>query len=179
MSWPRSRSLSGCSCVSEPQLFEPLALDLHEALVGEVGEGRAAPERRRLPESRGRGRGVSGGASSASRIDELRAPDGIDVPWLDGEDVAAGPGLEPGGLGAEDLAQVRDVHPEASGGGLHRRGRPHLLDQPLGGDDLVGVEEQQRERRPLLAATEGHQPAVDAGLQRTEHPDVQRHEHPF
>jgi hypothetical protein len=41
------------------------------------------------------------------------------------------------------LAESRDVHPQGGGGVLGGVLAPELVDQPVGGDDLVGVEEEQ------------------------------------
>ena len=66
------------------------------------------------------------------------------------------------------LAQLGDVHVQA----LRDRGRrslpPQLGDQPVGGDDLVGVQQQDRQQGAALAGTDGHRPTVVVHLERTE-----------
>ena len=51
---------------------------------------------------------------------------------------------------AELLAQPRDVDLELLRGRRRRRLAPQLVDQPIGRDDLVGVQQQDREQRALL-----------------------------
>ena len=55
---------------------------------------------------------------------------------------------------------------------LRDRGRrslpPELGDQPVGGDDLVGVQQQERQQCAPLAGTDGHRPTVVVHLEWTE-----------
>ena len=103
---------------AEAQLVQPADLALSERVVGEVGEGRPAPEGERFSERRGRVLGVAGGQLSPSLLDE--APEPVDVqlvrPHL--EHVTAGmrtqdPGTRLGRriprVGLERLPQTRDI----------------------------------------------------------------------
>ena len=53
------------------------------------------------------------------------------------------------GAGAERLAQPRDARLERAGVRLRGLLRPQLLDQPARRDDLVRVEQEQREQAAL------------------------------
>jgi hypothetical protein len=74
----------------------------------------------------------------------------------------------PGGL--EDLAQLRDVHLEGVRRCLGRVGRPESLDQAIARDDLVGVEEEDREESALLVPSERDRTAAFVDLERPENP---------
>ena len=71
-------------------------------------------------------------------------------------------------VGAERLAQLRDVHLQGVRGRPRRRLAPQLVDQPLHRDDLVPAQEQCREQRPLLRAPESEGAAAEAHLERAE-----------
>jgi hypothetical protein len=55
---------------------------------------------------------------------------------------------------------------------LRNRGRrslpPELGDQPVSGDDLVGVQQQYRQQCSPLAGTDGYRPTVVVHLEWTE-----------
>jgi hypothetical protein len=68
----------------------------------------------------------------------------------------------------QDLPETRHVGIE----GGTRRGRrtfpPHTVDQPISGDDLVRVEEEDGKRRSLLRTTERKNPTFAPNLQRSQ-----------
>ena len=49
---------------------------------------------------------------------------------------------------------------------------PELVDQPVGGNDLVGMEEEGGQQRSRLAATEGHLTASVPDLERPQDPKL-------
>ena len=53
------------------------------------------------------------------------------------------------------LAQPRDVDPQRGGSVLGRVVAPELVDQPVGGDDLVGMEQEHGEERTRLGPANG------------------------
>jgi len=93
----------------------------------------------------------------------------IELLGLDLQHVARGSAARQ--LSAESLPQPRDVH-------LHRlcrpsgRLHPERIDQPLCGDDLVRVQKEDGQHRPLPRPSERERTPVAAGLERTEDPKV-------
>ena len=73
---------------------------------------------------------------------------------------------------AERLAEPRDVDLERVAGGGGRVVGPQLLDQPIAGHDAVGLQQQDREQRPLLGAAEREPVTVRADLERAEDAEV-------
>jgi hypothetical protein len=72
----------------------------------------------------------------------------------------------------ERLAQPRHVSLQGLG---CRRGTtltPQLVDQPIGRQRLVGMQQQQREQRALLAPAERHHTALIEDLERAEDAEV-------
>jgi hypothetical protein len=63
---------------------------------------------------------------------------------------------------------------QRGGGRIGRRSVPQLVDQPVARDRTVGVEEEQREQRPLLRTTKRDPAIVLDRLQRTEDPELDR-----
>jgi hypothetical protein len=53
-------------------------------------------------------------------------------------------------------------------GGLRRLARPDRVDQRVGSDDLVGVDQEDGEERALLRRPEVRPPAVNGRFERTE-----------
>ena len=144
----------------EVQLLQALALGLRPGLVGDVGEWVAAPQRERVGEvdagvvEATALAGFDGGghvALEAGRIDLFRR---------DVEHVARWPGHQHGGrcpggaVRLEHPPQVRHVGLE----GRRRRGRrlavPELVDQAVDRDDPSGLEEEQRQERPVFGRAE-------------------------
>ena len=107
-------------------------------------------------------------ASSVSRSNRLRSS----CSAADVEDVAGRPGLEPRLL-AERLAKLGDlaVHLRRRRDG--RAPRVELVGEPVDRDDPVRVQEQDRERRPLLRPAELHRPVGPDDLERAEDPELE------
>ena len=131
----------------------------------------AAPARaqaRRVEERRGLDM-VSLHPCPPSLVEEALTAIGVHLLGADDEGVAPRLGLHAGGRIAECLADVRHVHTEAAGGGVHRGIGPDLVEEPFGRDELVGVDQQHGEYGALLPTTERHGPAVDEDLERSQH----------
>ena len=73
---------------------------------------------------------------------------------------------------SQRLAKLRDVDLEALRGGRRRTVAPELVDQAIGGDDLVAVKEQNGEHRALLRSAEGDLTSLRADLERPEDPKL-------
>jgi hypothetical protein len=154
----------------ETDLLEPDDRGLREALVGDVGERRTAPQRQRLAEPRrGLGRHAAGEQAPSLVHEPLEAvevefvrPDPHDVPRRARRQHVL----------RERLAQPRHVDPQRRGGTLRRLVPPQFVDQPLRGDDLVGMQQEHREQRPGPATAKRHGTAVDAHLERPQDPEL-------
>ena len=141
----------------EPRFVETRRVGAHERLVGDVGERRAAPERERLRE--------------AAVGDELLEAGGVQLAGLDPQQVAGGARDDP--VGSERLAEGVDVHLERAADARGRILAPHGVDQPVGRDRFVAVEQQEREQRSWALPPERQGlPAVPEHLQRPEHPEL-------
>ena len=81
-------------------------------------------------------------------------------------------GAERGGLVAERAADLEDGVLERLRRGRRRALAPERVDQPLGGDDLVAVDQQQREEGALPPAGERVRRGSVHELERTEDPIV-------
>lgn len=68
----------------------------------------------------------------------------------------------------ERLAEMRDVALEHVHRRLWRRVAPDLIDQPVGRDDLIRVQEEQRENSPLLRAAERERSPIRSDLERAQ-----------
>ncbi len=123
---------------AESGFLEPRSLRLGKRLGGEVGERRPAPERKRL-------------ARPTVGNEVLEALD-VALALLDAEHVARCAGHDP--VGAERVAKRVDMYLERVRGAGGGRVSPDPVDQPVGRDRLVGMEQQEREQRPRSSATE-------------------------
>ena len=132
----------------QPQLVELPDLGLGERLVREVGERRAAPEGECGAQLVRRPHGLRSPRLPAQPLEHRE----VELLRLDVQDVAGRARGQP--LGAELAPQPHDVDLDA----LRRRGgrrlSPQLGDQPVGGNDLVRVQQQEGEQRTLLEAAE-------------------------
>ncbi len=120
----------------EAKLLQPPDRRLGERLIGDIRERSAVPERECLPQLRG----GNGRLGVASVLDEPLEPMEIELVRLHSQEVA-GRARDHELLPAERLPQLRNAHAE---GGRACRGRmvsPQIVDQPIRGHDLVGVEE--------------------------------------
>ena len=150
----------------QPELLEARDLRLREGLEGEVGEWLPAEERQRLAERKGRicRREVACCGHEALEMEnvELLGSQLDPVPGRAREDR----------LFSQPLPQPR--HVDLHGLRRARRGlaRPELVDQPIGGDDLVRVEKQERKERALLAVAQHDRLAMLDDLERSEQPEL-------
>jgi hypothetical protein len=104
----------------QPQLLETAGLELHEALVGEVGKRRPAPERERPAQLRRGGDEVTVRARRTRFLAEALETLQVELSRLEVQHVPGRPGDEDLTVGAEQLAQPRDVPVQRGRGGLRR-----------------------------------------------------------
>jgi hypothetical protein len=157
---------------AQAEFLEPLDLTPRERVVGEVRERRAAPERKRRVELRHRGLSLSAGESAPTVLEEPLEPLGVELRRLDLEEIAVAARFEQPRVAVERFAQPGDVSAQRLGGGRWRRVPPELVDQRVGGDDLVCAEQQDRKERTLLPSAELYPPVSVSHLQRPEDPEI-------
>ena len=149
---------------SDPQLLEPRDLGLRELLVGDVVQRRASPQCERLLERPLRSLRVTGREQRAALVEETDEAVGVDLVPTRLEYVAAAARAQP--IRVEQLAQSRDVRLQA----LVCRRRLHaaveVFEQPIGRNDLVAAQQQNREESALPRAAEFQRTPIDNGLER-------------
>jgi hypothetical protein len=82
------------------------------------------------------------GHATAGARDETAHPVGVEEGGVHHQAVApVGGGDRIATVAAEGLAQLRDIDLDGFSGGRRRRHAPELIDESLGGDELVRVQE--------------------------------------
>src|SRR5215204_5860817 len=156
----------------EPLLLEPRDLRLRERLVAEVGERTPAPQRERLPQLVGGGGRVAPLERLAAGVRQRGEALGVQLSGRDAQHVAAALGPQRAGLRPERAADLEDGVLERLGRRRRRGLAPQGVDQPLGRDDLVAVDQQQRDQRALPPAAQPYRRGSVDDLERTEDPVV-------
>ena len=167
----------------QPQILQAGRLARDERLLAEPRKRRAAPQRERRLERRGGALRVAcrelAPALSDEPLEVVRIqPIGIQpqlIAVLAGNDGGA-PTIA--GAGVERFAQARHVYLQRLRRGRRRMLSPQLVDQPLHRKRLVGVQQEQRQQRPLLVPRGRHVATLIEGLQRTEDAEVHQKERP-
>ena len=150
----------------QAQLLETPDLGLGENLVSEVRQRRSTPERQRLTEQLGPfGRFALTGPS-----DESLEPQQVELFRLEPKPVAGRPGLEQ--FRPDRLAELGDEVLERGPRRPRRALAPEELDQPLGRNHVVHVEQEQREQGSLLLSGQRYRHPVVEHLERPEDPEV-------
>src|SRR6266545_5120692 len=147
----------------DPQLREPEQLALGERLVAEVGKRVAAPQRQCLAQPR---RPLLGLVGPPRRHHQRLEAGQVQLAGIDPQPIAGRVGPDP--LRAEQLAQRGDVAVQRRRGAGRRRLPPERLDEPVGADHLVPVQEQHRQQGALLRPPRGEVAVAVEDLERTE-----------
>ena len=119
----------------QPDLLEPGDRRLGEALIGEIRQRWTSPEREGVAEPLRRVGRQAASEQAPSLVHEALEAVEIERIRLDPDDVAGRSGRQH--VPRKRLAQSRDVDPQRGGGVLGRVVAPELVDQPVGGNDLV------------------------------------------
>ena len=140
----------------QPRFLEPRRLRLRERLEGEVGERLPPPERER--------------AVRVAVGDQAREAVDVELVGVDADDVARRPGDDP--VGADRPAERVHVHLERARRARRRLLAPDPVDQAVGRDDVVRVEQELREQgaRPRPAERD-RRTVVSDHLHRPEQPE--------
>ena len=127
-----------------------------ELRVGELGQGRTAPQGERCVQASDCLVPVAGIELGGAARRQGREPSGIDIVGRDVELVARRTGDdEPtSDVGLEGLAKLGDVDLDGMRRGPRRMLTPQQFDQPIDRDDLAHVHEEDRQDRALLRRSE-------------------------
>jgi hypothetical protein len=149
-------------------LLQPGDLVLGERLTRELDERRAAPKGESLAKLHRPLLRFDGPRLGHQSLEAFE----VEVAGLDVEHVTARLPLER--FGTEEPAERVNLV-------LKRRARrpggfvpPEVIDEVVLREWLIGVQEQEPEKRPLLRSRHGEEHAVPANLERTEDPKVER-----
>jgi hypothetical protein len=149
----------------DTKLLEPRDLPHEPRLVSEVCKGSPTPETQSFGEL---GRSIASGQRLGLGNETLE-PVEIDRVRIRPQHVSPRPGDQD--VPADVLPQPRNVIVERCRGVGRRPAAPEILDQPVGADDLVGMQDQQGEHRPALRPAHLEEVAVGHHLERSEHPE--------
>lgn len=140
-------------------------------LYGREGLGRDIRERWPPPEREGIGEqaGALGRSCFCSGGGEVLEALEVELARFDSDRIAGGMALD---AIAEHLAQPVDLVLQGGLWQLRRPRGPQPVDETLGRNDLVGVQEQQREKRPLTRAAQRQRPPFLEHLDRAEYPEL-------
>jgi hypothetical protein len=155
---------------AEPDLLEAGPVGMEPLAVAGVGQDFAPEQGQRLGGGLQRRVGVTVAAGRGRVRGQRGHPEGVDPAGIEGQGVAAMPAGDHGRVG-QGPAQLGRLGLE----GVAARGRgglaPQVLDQPLGRDDLPGVQGQADQQLGGLARRHRERPAVAPDLEGAEHPD--------
>jgi len=166
--------LGGCKLLQcgEPELRQSADVLLGELLIHEIGEWRTAPQFKRRTQDGHASIWVAVAEPAQAIRDELREATGIDRLRVSLEHVPGRPGADHSvsGQRLDGLPQLRDVNLDRVHGRARRVSRPHQVDQPVGGDDLVGVQDQDGQHGPLLGRPEVGRDPIGQDLKGSQNP---------
>ena len=132
----------------EAQILQTRGLGPRESVIGEVRKGRPAPERESLPQRLG-----------AALRDQLLETLQIELSLRDAEHVTAPLRRDP--LTPKRLAQPGHVNLESLLRRVRRRLLPERIDQTIGRDDLVGIQQEHGKERARLPNDLQRQPVLE------------------
>ena len=161
----------------QPQFLETLALRADRWLEREIREWAPPPEGLARPKGRDGPFGVAVVAGASTVRKELLERMQIGLARLDPDQIPGRARDQPFLCVAVDgkrFAQPRDVHVERMVGAPGRRVGKQPVQQAVAGDDPVGVQQEQREQRPLLRAANRNRSAVHPHFERPEDRELHR-----
>ena len=147
----------------QSQLVQTRDLSLAERLIGQIGKRRTTPEGECVAQ---RPRGRRRLCRRACLGHQLLEPVQVELARPQPQLVARRARHEQPVLRGERLAKPRNSYRQRLRAVPRRGSAPQLVDQPVPRDDLIGVEQKQRQQRPLLCAPEGQLTAAVDRLQR-------------
>ena len=160
----------------QPELGQAHGIGGGEVVVGELGQGIAAPQAEGPGQQLEGLAGVPPGDGPAGAVTQVVEAREVDPLGPDPQGVAAGMRLEVVGRAgrAEDPADARDDGLQGVAR-LPRRLAPEGVDQAVARDHLAVPQEQDRQQRALAGARDLERTSVRPQLERPEDPVLDRH----
>jgi hypothetical protein len=135
----------------------------------EVGEGGAGPQRERIAQGRARAAGAP--LRESCLVQEVFEACRVEIVLGDAQHVAGDAAFDV--LGPDRFSKVRDVAVERPARRVRRILAPHLIDQGVCRYQLVHSNQEVRQHRSLLGASERNRAVVDRHLERAQ--DLEPH----
>jgi hypothetical protein len=171
----------------EIQLLQLRDRNLGKRLVGEVRERRTAPQPQGIAQRPGSLAQLARCQRLASPLDQASKPVEVKLTRTYSQQVPVGAGDEhrirsvasslvavvdrTGPAVIKGLAQSRDMRLQGSRRGRRRPLAPQTINQPVSRHDLIAVQQQDRQQRPLLLA-QRDRPVTVPNLDRAEDPKL-------
>ena len=150
-------------------LLESGRLRVSHRLLGEVGERGSAPETERVAEILGCVRWPPGREGLGSALDQALVAGQVELVGIESQRVARAMRFDP--VRPERLAEAVDVHLERRDRRPRGLGAPQDVDQPVSRHDDLGVQEQERQQRPLLGCAQLQWAVLAGRLDRPQNPE--------
>ena len=160
----------------QTKLLEALDLDARERLELEIGERPPLPQALGRTQRVRRGGEIAGRARLTSLCDEPLEALEVELAGLDAQQVAGRAGDQArlvAGRRTERLPQPRNLVTERVVGRVGALPGEELADQSLPRDDAVGIEQEERQQRPLLRSSNRDRHPVHPHDERTEDPELE------
>ena len=157
----------------ETQILEPLRLELQGAVVRETCEGLPAPELERRAQLLRSAPDRTVGEGRLSLSDQTLEPARVDSLGRDVQGIA-GRAAADRILVSERPPQPGDVRAQRRRGVARQLALPELVGQTIRAHGPPGLEQEERQQRPLTGASEPQADAVPDRLDRPEHAKLDR-----
>jgi hypothetical protein len=159
----------------EPKLHESPPFAFRELVRAEIGERFSSPETECLAEGLGGPSGIAACKQLTTLREELLEAGEVDLRGRDLECVSGCPGHEHANpvTVAECPPQARDRSLQCVRCRLARPRAEEFLDKDIAGDDLVRMQEEQREESALALTPEAHRSTFAPDLERAEQAEVE------
>ena len=158
----------------ETELFESGDLGLREVGVPEFREGRAAPQTERLSQLLGGFLGLATRSRAPGLLERVVEDVGVELAALHAKAVSVAVRLERLARRAERPAKSGDQRLQRLERGRGRALAPEGVDKRVGGQDLVGVDQQDGEELTLLPPRHLDLRVTDENLERAKDPRFHR-----
>jgi hypothetical protein len=154
----------------ELEVVQPRRLKGRVALQRRVAERGPSPEREGVSVEIGRARDLALGRRPLRLFQQALELDQVQLPWLDAQQVARRARQQH--ACRQHLPQPRHVVLNELRRPCRRCLTPQLVHEPIAGHDLVRVQEEHRQQRPLLRRPQLDQHAPLGDLERPEDPEL-------
>jgi hypothetical protein len=153
---------------TEPKLFETGYSRLREVFVRELRKRRPTPELERFAQLLGSSlRGLL-----RRRRDELLEPAEVELLVIELERVSGCSGHQLRASWSERLPKLRNAHAQGGTPWIGRSRPPEQVSETVGRDNLVRMQREDREQRPLLRTADRNLALLVPDLQRPEDADI-------